>query len=69
MSVNILMTARLERGRMAPGSTRVGSSLVVCLKVWKSAMTLSVCLMPSSMSSIALCVEVTIFRSLERLVA
>ena len=69
MSVKILIDTMLERGRMAPGSTRVGSSLVVCLKVLKSSMTLSVCLIPSSMSSIALCVEVTIFRSLERLAA
>ena len=67
--MKILMAARLERGRIAPGSTRVGSSLVVCLNVWKSAMICLVCWMPFSISYIALCVEVTIFRSLERLAA
>ena len=69
MWVNILMAVMLDSGRMAPGSTRVGSSLVVFLKVWKSAMIRLVYRIPVSRSSIALCTEVTIFRSFERLAA
>ena len=50
MLVKSLIAARFDKGRMAPGSTSVGSSLAGCLKVWKSVMMDSVCVILVSRS-------------------
>ena len=67
MLVKSLMAARLDKGRISPGSTKVGLSEPGWVKVRKSLMSASVCVMLVSRSWIALWVDVTILRSLERL--
>ena len=67
MSVTSLMAARLDRGRILSGLTKVGLSEPGWVKVRKSLMSASVCEMLVSRSWIALWVDVTILRSLERL--
>ena len=67
MLVKSLMAARLDKGRISPGLTNVGLSDPGWVKVRKSLMSASICVMLVSRSWIALWVDVTILRSLERL--
>ena len=54
MLVKSLMAVRLDKGRISPGSTKVGLSDPGCVKVRKLLMRVSVCVMLLSRSWIAL---------------
>ena len=50
MLVKSLMAARLDKGKISPGLTNVGLSDPGCVKVRKSLMRISVCVMLVSKS-------------------